>query len=181
MYFEGAGDALFCGDTLFAGYRIRSDIGGHQQLGDLLGCRVIPLELVDPRFYHLDTCFCPLAARRGDLLSAGLRRLRPRVLARVVGELIAVARPRPAASPATRWWWAGRVITNTGCPELHRELDRAASRPGDAAGRVRQGRRIGQVPHAAAGRRRRRRLEIRGEGWLDRRRMKVAADLGLQW
>ena len=26
MFFEGAGDALFCGDTLFAGYRIRSDV-----------------------------------------------------------------------------------------------------------------------------------------------------------
>ena len=22
---------------------------------------MLPLELVDPRFYHLDTCFCPLA------------------------------------------------------------------------------------------------------------------------
>ena len=61
VFFEGAGDALFCGDTLLAGYRIRSDIRGHQEMGDLLGCRVIPLELVDPRFYHLDTCFCPLA------------------------------------------------------------------------------------------------------------------------
>src|SRR6267154_2315091 len=26
-YFEGAGDALFCGPSLFAGYRIRSDVG----------------------------------------------------------------------------------------------------------------------------------------------------------
>ena len=26
-----------------------------------LGCRVIPVELVDPYYYHLDTCFCPLA------------------------------------------------------------------------------------------------------------------------
>ncbi|GIW82523.1 MAG: hypothetical protein KatS3mg105_4330 [Gemmatales bacterium] len=60
-YFEGAGDALFCGATLFAGYRIRSDVRGHQYLGDKIGCQVIPLELVDPRFYHLDTCFCPLA------------------------------------------------------------------------------------------------------------------------
>ena len=24
-------------------------------------CRVIPVELVDARYYHLDTCFCPLA------------------------------------------------------------------------------------------------------------------------
>ena len=33
MFFEGAGDALFCGPTLFAGYRIRSDVRGHQYLG----------------------------------------------------------------------------------------------------------------------------------------------------
>src|SRR5206468_7314997 len=32
-FFEGAGDALFCGETLFAGYRIRSDVFGHQWLG----------------------------------------------------------------------------------------------------------------------------------------------------
>ncbi len=61
LHFEGAGDALFCGDTLFAGYRIRSAARGHQQIGEMLGCRVIPLELVDPYYYHLDTCFCPLA------------------------------------------------------------------------------------------------------------------------
>src|SRR5688572_14334482 len=61
-YFEGAGDALFCGATLFAGYRIRSDVHGHQHLGQVLHCQVLPPELVDPRFYHLDTCFCPLAA-----------------------------------------------------------------------------------------------------------------------
>ncbi|HEY2883372.1 MAG TPA: amidinotransferase, partial [Pirellulales bacterium] len=60
--FEGAGDALFCGDTLFAGYRFRSHARGHQQIGEMLSCRVIPLELVDPYYYHLDTCFCPLSA-----------------------------------------------------------------------------------------------------------------------
>src|SRR5205814_7035950 len=60
-FFEGAGDALFCGPTLFAGYRIRSDVRGQQYLGTALNCQVLPLELVDPRFYHLDTCFCPLA------------------------------------------------------------------------------------------------------------------------
>src|SRR5437763_8496658 len=62
MFFEGAGDALFCGKTLFAGYRIRSDAASHQYLGKILNRLVLPLELVDPRFYHLDTCFCPVAA-----------------------------------------------------------------------------------------------------------------------
>jgi N-dimethylarginine dimethylaminohydrolase len=61
MFFEGAGDALFCGRTLFAGYRIRSDVRGHQWLAEALGRQVLPVELVDPHFYHLDTCFCPLA------------------------------------------------------------------------------------------------------------------------
>jgi N-dimethylarginine dimethylaminohydrolase len=60
-HFEGAGDALFCGETLFAGYRFRSDVRSHQWVGERLGVEVLPMELVDPRFYHLDTCFCPIA------------------------------------------------------------------------------------------------------------------------
>ena len=59
-YFEGQGDALFCGDTLFAGYHFRSEIHIHKLIGDIIKRRVISLELVDPYFYHLDTCFCPL-------------------------------------------------------------------------------------------------------------------------
>ncbi len=61
MIFEGAGDALFCGEALFAGYRFRSDAKSQQWIGERLGVEALPLELVDPRFYHLDTCFCPLA------------------------------------------------------------------------------------------------------------------------
>ena len=61
MYHEGAGDALFCGDILFAGYRTRSDAIAHQWVGDTLGVRCLPIELVNERFYHIDTCFCPLA------------------------------------------------------------------------------------------------------------------------
>lgn len=58
--FEGAGDALFSGDTLFSGYLPRTDISSHSYISNMLNIRVISLELVDPRFYHLDTCFCPL-------------------------------------------------------------------------------------------------------------------------
>jgi N-dimethylarginine dimethylaminohydrolase len=60
LYFEGEGDALFGGDALFCGYKFRSDINSHRGVADVLGCLVISVELVDPRFYHLDTCFCPL-------------------------------------------------------------------------------------------------------------------------
>ncbi len=60
LYFEGEGDALFGGETLFCGYKFRSDINSHRAVADVLGCLVVSVELVDPRFYHIDTCFCPL-------------------------------------------------------------------------------------------------------------------------
>ncbi len=61
LVFEGEGDVLFAGeDDAYAGYLIRSDVNSHAAVADLLGVRIASLELVDPRFYHLDTCFCPL-------------------------------------------------------------------------------------------------------------------------
>src|SRR5207247_2264064 len=60
LYFEGEGDALFGGDALFCGYKFRSDIQSHHAIAEMLECLAISVELVDPRFYHLDTCFCPL-------------------------------------------------------------------------------------------------------------------------
>ena len=60
LHFEGEGDALFVGETLFFGYRFRSDLPAHARIGEIARCRVLSLELADQRFYHLDTCFCPL-------------------------------------------------------------------------------------------------------------------------
>jgi ornithine--oxo-acid transaminase len=66
--FEGEGDALFeaDGSRLWAGHGVRTTHSSHRHLRDLWGVEVISLRLVDPRFYHLDTCFCPL--RGGYLL-----------------------------------------------------------------------------------------------------------------
>jgi lysine-ketoglutarate reductase/saccharopine dehydrogenase-like protein (TIGR00300 family) len=66
--FEGAGDALLDShrSCLWAGYGFRSELAAHPQLAQWLNIEVISLRLVDPRFYHLDTCFCPL--ENGGLL-----------------------------------------------------------------------------------------------------------------
>jgi N-dimethylarginine dimethylaminohydrolase len=60
--FEGEGDALFStdGTRLWAGYGPRSLITSHQALREAWSIEVTPLHLIDPRFYHLDTCFAPL-------------------------------------------------------------------------------------------------------------------------
>ena len=62
--FEGEGDALWVGETLFLGCGIRTDPSAQSWLNEVLNRPVIALELVDPRFYHLDTCFCPLDDQR---------------------------------------------------------------------------------------------------------------------
>ncbi|HBL10203.1 MAG TPA: TIGR00300 family protein [Cyanobacteria bacterium UBA11162] len=60
--FEGAGDALLDreGRWLWAGYGFRSELDSHPYLAKWLDIEVVSLRLIDERFYHLDTCFCPL-------------------------------------------------------------------------------------------------------------------------
>lgn len=60
--FEGAGDALFDRGhrLLWLGYGFRTDRKAASLIENALGCPTVALELVDSRFYHLDTCFCPL-------------------------------------------------------------------------------------------------------------------------
>ncbi len=63
LSFEGAGDALIdrAGGWLWAGYGFRSELACHAWLARWLDIEVLSVRLIDERFYHLDTCFCPLA------------------------------------------------------------------------------------------------------------------------
>jgi N-dimethylarginine dimethylaminohydrolase len=94
--FEGAGDALLdrSRSCVWMGYGHRSARGAGPQIQKLLGLEVRLLELTNPHFYHLDTCFCPLP--RGHVLyypdafsaasRALLERTIPREKAIAVGE-----------------------------------------------------------------------------------------------
>ena len=66
--FEGEGDALWSvdGGRLWAGWGFRTAIESHRLLEEWWGVDVASLKLVDPRFYHLDTCFAPLP--NGDVM-----------------------------------------------------------------------------------------------------------------
>lgn len=60
--FEGAGDALWdeARACVWAGYGLRTDLEAHAEIESAFGFAVHSLRLCDKRFYHLDTCFCPL-------------------------------------------------------------------------------------------------------------------------
>jgi N-dimethylarginine dimethylaminohydrolase len=67
-YLEGHGDLLWhpVGKRVWAGHGFRSTLGGVRRFAAAMeseGIVVTPLQLVDERFYHLDTCFAPLTAQ----------------------------------------------------------------------------------------------------------------------
>jgi N-dimethylarginine dimethylaminohydrolase len=60
--FEGAGDCLFDrgGPWLWTGYGYRTEIEAHAEIQKFLDVELVSIKLTDSRFYHIDTCFCPL-------------------------------------------------------------------------------------------------------------------------
>jgi len=60
--FEGMGDALWHPKKklLWGGFGFRTSPEAYSEISDLLNVPVILLELVNERFYHLDTCMCML-------------------------------------------------------------------------------------------------------------------------
>ena len=122
MFHEGAGDALFCGDVLFAGYRQRSDAAAHQWVAQRLGVRCLPLELVNPRFYHLDTCFCPLAPGEAIYFPDAFDAYGRKVLEAHVPKLLPVVEAEAHRFGCNAVVVGQTVVHNSRCPKLADDL-----------------------------------------------------------
>lgn len=122
MDFEGAGDALFCGETLYGGYIIRSDARALQWVASHIGCRVIPLQLVDEHYYHLDTCFCPLAEDEAIWYPPAFDEYGQRAIREHIGHLIKVSDDEAARFACNAVVVGRHVVLNTGCRQLEADL-----------------------------------------------------------
>jgi len=129
LFFEGEGDALFWGDVLFCGYRFRSDIRAHQFLGDLLGSLVISVELVDARFYHLDTCFCPLPDGGAAWFPGAFDDYGQRAIRHQIPHLIDVPAGEALRFACNAVVLGQEIVLPDGCPELCRGLVARGLRP----------------------------------------------------
>jgi N-dimethylarginine dimethylaminohydrolase len=60
--FEGAGDCLMDrgGPWLWTGFGFRTEIEAHEEIQQYFDVELVSIRLTDSRFYHIDTCFCPL-------------------------------------------------------------------------------------------------------------------------
>lgn len=121
-FFEGAGDSLFCGEVLYGGYPFRSDAAAHLWIGEQVGVRVLPLGLVDPRFYHLDTCFCPVAADLAIYYPGAFDEYARRVLKEEIPRLIEVEEGEAARFACNAVVLGDSVVHNAGCPKLDAQL-----------------------------------------------------------
>jgi N-dimethylarginine dimethylaminohydrolase len=126
LSFEGAGDALLDRrePLLWAAHGHRSSSQCAPLLANLLDIEVEPLKLVDARFYHLDTCFCPLDG--GDLMyyppafdAASQARIEARVPAK---QRIAVSDADALDFACNAVNCERSVLLNKASPELVREL-----------------------------------------------------------
>jgi N-dimethylarginine dimethylaminohydrolase len=121
-FFEGEGDARLMGDRLFGGYGLRSDRCALEATSEITGRPLVPLELVDPYFYHLDTCFCPLSsvlAMYYPPAFAGEGRAR---LTAEVPELIEVTEHDARLFGCNAVVVGEDVIVNAGCDQLAADL-----------------------------------------------------------
>jgi N-dimethylarginine dimethylaminohydrolase len=124
--FEGAGDALYLNDKLIGGHGFRTDPLAYERYffkADVLA------ELVDPYFYHLDTCFCPL--KDGDYLiwpgafsEEGLKNIR-----NVGGNEISVIEPEAKQFACNAVVIGRDVILPTECPDTMQKLRQAGYTP----------------------------------------------------
>jgi N-dimethylarginine dimethylaminohydrolase len=63
---EAEGDFAWTGQFLLAGTGFRTDPAAHAEAQEVLGVPVVSLQLVDPRYYHLDTALFVLQEATAD-------------------------------------------------------------------------------------------------------------------
>ncbi|GKS56910.1 hypothetical protein YTPLAS18_04370 [Nitrospira sp.] len=135
IYFEGAGDLLGFSEIWFGGYRQRTDIKAYPILGAIFGREIIPLELIDSRFYHLDTCFCPLSG--GEILyyPQAFDRYGQAVIADRIAQRsrIAVSESEALRFACNAVCVGKHVVMPAGCPDAQARLTEAGYRVHPAA------------------------------------------------
>jgi N-dimethylarginine dimethylaminohydrolase len=121
-YLEGGDVAVFNGQLL-AGWGFRTNRDAHAALAEGLGVTVHSLRLIDPRFYHLDTCVCVLDDRHALYAPHALDPASRRLIAEVVPEPIELRVEETLQFCANAVVVGGTVVMSQ-CPaRLRRLLD----------------------------------------------------------
>lgn len=123
-YWEGEGDVLDAGGFAVAGYRFRTEERALDHLEETLGMELVRVELADARFYHLDTCFCPLGDGRAMWVPTAFTADSQAAIRGRFDELIEVQEGDALRFACNAVLIDGTVVMNDGCAETRGQLER---------------------------------------------------------
>jgi N-dimethylarginine dimethylaminohydrolase len=121
--FEGEGDALWLDDTLYCGHGFRTDREIASWLAGELACTVRDFTLINPHFYHLDTCFCPLRGGTAMWYPAAFDAKSGRTMREHVTNLITVPQEEALRFACNAVVVGRHVLIPDHCPETCRMLN----------------------------------------------------------
>lgn len=122
--FEGEGDAFLLGETLVGGFGLRSDGECYRRVAAALGAKNSVLtELIDGRWYHLDTCFLPLT---DNLVALYPSAMTPDSVQRIKSrfEVIEISEDEALRFACNSVVYKKMVAMPAGCPGLTAQLER---------------------------------------------------------
>jgi|SRR5579872_4481016 len=122
VYFEGNGDSFFWNGELLIGVGYRADQKTCDAVSKILNIEVIPLEIVDPKFYHLDVGFFPLNNETAFYYPPAFAQTSRGVLKKMVPNLIELSREEAYGFCANSVVTDHHVIHQKGNPMFTKKL-----------------------------------------------------------
>jgi N-dimethylarginine dimethylaminohydrolase len=122
VFFEGNGDAYLWNDQLLIGTGFRADEKTCNTVSKLLNINVIPLEIIDPLFYHLDVGFFPLNQQTAFYYPTAFSQKSRGVLKKIVPNLIEFSKEEAFGFCANSIVTDNQVIQQKGNPTFVNKL-----------------------------------------------------------
>ena len=122
IYFEGNGDSYFWRDKLLVGTGYRADKATCDTVSKILDVEVIPLEIVDPKFYHLDVGFFPLNSETAFYYPPAFSQQSRGVLKKLIPNLIEFSREEAYGFCANSVVMDHHVVHQSGNPTFQKKL-----------------------------------------------------------
>lgn len=127
--FEGEGDACFVGGVVLAAHGPRTARGAHAELRARFGHPLVSLQLVQPRYYHLDTALAVLDERTVAYLPEAFSLSSREDLSRRFPDAIVVDRQEAAMLALNAVSDGHHVLVPRATPRLQAELRRRHFEP----------------------------------------------------
>lgn len=123
IYFEGNGDSYFWHDKLLIGIGYRADERTCEAISKAFDIEVIPLQIVNPAFYHLDVGLLPLNADTAFYFPNAFSEESREVLKKIVPNLIELTEDEANNFAANSVITDHHVVHQAGNPTFKKNLE----------------------------------------------------------